>query len=54
MTYTVVWQHQARRLRRLDRRPRPSEARQLGGWPVLYELQDETITVLVLKVGRVP
>ncbi|MFD5570312.1 type II toxin-antitoxin system RelE family toxin [Streptomyces cadmiisoli] len=44
--------------------PRPTQARQLGGsgywrmpvgdWRVLYEPQDETITVLVLKVGRVP
>ncbi|MET7489491.1 type II toxin-antitoxin system RelE/ParE family toxin [Streptomyces sp. NPDC005538] len=44
--------------------PRPPEARQLGGsaywrmpvgdWRILYEPDDETITVLVLKVGRVP
>ncbi|GAA3475697.1 type II toxin-antitoxin system RelE family toxin [Streptomyces yanii] len=46
------------------RRPRPPEARQLGGsaywrlpvgdWRILYEPEDEMITVLVLKVGRVP
>jgi mRNA interferase RelE/StbE len=44
--------------------PRPPAARQLGGsaywrlsvgeWRVLYEPEDETVTVLVLKIGRVP
>ncbi|MGO4428124.1 type II toxin-antitoxin system RelE/ParE family toxin [Streptomyces sp. MCAF7] len=43
--------------------PRPPQARQLGGsaywrlsvgdWRILYEPEDETITVLVLKVGRI-
>jgi mRNA interferase RelE/StbE len=51
-------------LRALADDPRPDQARRLGGsaywrlpvgdWRILYELQDEMITVLVLKVGRVP
>ena len=51
-------------MRALAGDPRPSEARQLDGsaygrmpvgdWRILYEPEDETITVLVLKVGRVP
>jgi mRNA interferase RelE/StbE len=44
--------------------PRPPQARALGGsgywrlsvgdWRVLYRPEDETVTVLILKIGRVP
>ncbi|MFI1855542.1 type II toxin-antitoxin system RelE/ParE family toxin [Streptomyces sp. NPDC020480] len=50
-------------VRELGEDPRPPQARQLGGsaywrlsagdWRILYEPEDETVTVLVLKVGRV-
>ncbi|MEU2206505.1 type II toxin-antitoxin system RelE/ParE family toxin [Streptomyces hygroscopicus] len=50
-------------VRELGDDPRPPQARQLGGyaywrlsagdWRILYEPEDETVTVLVLKVGRV-
>ncbi|MEV0965494.1 type II toxin-antitoxin system RelE/ParE family toxin [Streptomyces sp. ICN441] len=51
-------------VRALATDPRPADARQLGGsgfwrlpvgdWRILYEPDDETVTVLVLKVGRIP
>ncbi|MFD7447128.1 type II toxin-antitoxin system RelE/ParE family toxin [Streptomyces sp. NPDC059909] len=51
-------------VRSLADNPRPPQARQLGGsglWRlsvgdgrILYEPEDHTITVLVLKVGRTP
>ncbi|WP_308218187.1 transposase [Streptomyces sp. RKCA744] len=50
-------------VRELGDDPRPPQARQLGGfaywrlsagdWRILYEPEDETVTVLALKVGRV-
>ncbi len=49
-------------VRRLGEEPRPPQARQLGGsgywrlpvgdWRILYQPDDHTVTVLVLKVGR--
>lgn len=51
-------------MRALATDPRPADARQLGGsgfWRlpvgdrrILYEPDDETVTVLVLKVGHIP
>lgn len=51
-------------VRALADEPRPPGARQLGGsaywrlssgdWRILYQPEDDTITVIVLKVGRVP
>ncbi|WP_405575663.1 type II toxin-antitoxin system RelE/ParE family toxin [Streptomyces sp. NBC_01167] len=51
-------------VRALAEEPRPPGARQLGGsaywrlslgdWRILYQPEDDTITVIVLKVGRIP
>jgi mRNA interferase RelE/StbE len=51
-------------VRALAGEPRPPGARQLGGsaywrlsvgdWRILYQPEDDTITVIVLKVGRIP
>ncbi|MFE7045493.1 type II toxin-antitoxin system RelE/ParE family toxin [Streptomyces atratus] len=51
-------------VRALADEPRPPGARQLGGsaywrlsvgdWRILYQPEDDTITVIVLKIGRVP
>jgi len=51
-------------VRALGDEPRPPRARRLGGsvywrlsvgdWRILYQPEDDTVTVIVLKVGRVP
>jgi mRNA interferase RelE/StbE len=51
-------------VRALAENPYPAEARALGGsgywrlrvgtWRVLYRPDEDTVTVIVLKVGRIP
>jgi mRNA interferase RelE/StbE len=51
-------------VRALADEPRPPAARQLGGstywrlsvgdWRILYQPEDATVTVIILKVGRIP